>query len=53
MVGRQDQERGSVSAVGLHAGETIVKAGRSIPSLMRELGDETVELLKLDIEGLK
>jgi FkbM family methyltransferase len=50
--GRQDLVRGSVSAVNLYGVDSEhVVSGRSLPSLMRELGDERVDLLKLDIEG--
>ena len=42
----------SVSAAGLYDTDTWVEApGRTIPSLMREFGDERIDLLKLDIEG--
>jgi FkbM family methyltransferase len=42
----------SVSAAGLYDSAAWVQApGRTIPSLMGELGDERVDLLKLDIEG--
>jgi FkbM family methyltransferase len=42
----------SVSPVGLYESESYVEfQGRTIPSLMAELGDSRVELLKLDIEG--
>lgn len=52
MFGRQDLERGSVSAVNLYGVDTPhTKPGRSLPSLMAELGDEKVDLLKIDVEG--
>lgn len=52
MYGRQDDENGSVSAANLYgAGTSFVKRGRSLPSLMDELGDTEVQLLKLDVEG--
>jgi FkbM family methyltransferase len=52
MYGRQDEESGSLSAANLYGvGSSFVKPGRSLPSLVAELGDETVELLKLDVEG--
>lgn len=40
------------SAAGLYDSQSFVELpGRTLPSLMRELGDEKVELLKLDVEG--
>ena len=54
MIGRQDSEHGSVSAAGLFdSGETFTRPGRTLPSLVRELGDRTVDLLKLDVEGIE
>lgn len=42
----------SVSAAGLYESQDFTEApGRTLPSLMRELDDERVDLLKLDIEG--
>jgi FkbM family methyltransferase len=42
----------SVSAAGLYESDSFIELpGRTLPSLMGELGDERVELLKLDIEG--
>jgi FkbM family methyltransferase len=42
----------SVSAAQLYDSENYFELpGRSLPSLMSELGDTSVELLKLDIEG--
>lgn len=42
----------SVSPVQLYESEEYVELpGRSLPSLMREFGDERIDLLKLDIEG--
>jgi FkbM family methyltransferase len=42
----------SVSAAGLYESREFVEVpGRTLPSLVHELGDERVELLKLDIEG--
>jgi FkbM family methyltransferase len=54
MIGRQDTEVGNVSAVG-HAdgGEVFTRQGRTIPSLMTELGDTQIQLLKIDVEGLE
>jgi FkbM family methyltransferase len=50
--GRQDLVKGSVSAVNLYGVDSEhVVSGRSLPSLMRELGDQRIDLLKLDIEG--
>lgn len=54
MYGRQDEIGGSVSGVNLYGVQRrFEKPGRSIPSLMREFGDDTIELLKLDIEGME
>lgn len=42
----------SVSPAGLYESTEMVELpGRSLPSLMAELGDERIDLLKLDIEG--
>jgi FkbM family methyltransferase len=42
----------SVSAAGLYdTAEWIEAPGRTLPSLMREFGDDHIDLLKLDIEG--
>lgn len=42
----------SLSAAGLYdTNDWIECSGRTIPSLMRELGDEQIRLLKLDVEG--
>lgn len=42
----------SVSPAGLYESEEYVELpGRSLQSLMRELGDDHIDLLKLDIEG--
>jgi FkbM family methyltransferase len=50
--GRQDLVAGSVSAANLYSVETThIVPARSLPSMMRELGDDQVDLLKLDIEG--
>jgi FkbM family methyltransferase len=47
-----DPNSESVSPVGLYDSKSYVEfEGRTLPSLMAELGDERVELLKLDIEG--
>jgi len=52
MFGRQDEESGSLSAENLYGtGSSFVKPGRSLASLAAELGDDAVDLLKLDIEG--
>jgi hypothetical protein len=42
----------SVSPAGLYESQQYVELpGRTLPSLMAELGDERIDLLKLDIEG--
>jgi FkbM family methyltransferase len=42
----------SVSAANLYDSHSFIEVpGRSLPSLMSELGDERIDLLKLDIEG--
>ncbi len=42
----------SVSAAGLYEARAYVELpGRTLPSLMAELGDTRIDLLKLDIEG--
>jgi FkbM family methyltransferase len=42
----------AVSSAGLYDTNTWVEApGRTLPSLMRELGDDHIDLLKLDLEG--
>jgi len=47
-----DPNSESVSPVGLYDSRSYVEfQGRTLPSLMAELGDTRVELLKLDIEG--
>jgi len=47
-----DPQSQSVSAAGLYDSHHFVELpGRTLPSLMSELGDEHVDLLKLDIEG--
>lgn len=52
MFGHQDEERGSVSAANLYGASTsFTRPGRTLTSLMHELGDDEVQLLKLDIEG--
>jgi FkbM family methyltransferase len=52
MYGAEDAASGALSATNLYRTERVVtKPGRSLPSLMAELGDERVDLLKLDIEG--
>jgi FkbM family methyltransferase len=54
MYGRQDEDAGSVSGVNLYGVETsFEKQGRSLPSLKEELGDERIDLLKLDVEGME
>ena len=52
MWGAEDPESGSLSAVNLYETTRVVtKPGRTIGSLMTDLGDEQADLLKLDIEG--
>jgi FkbM family methyltransferase len=52
MWGRQDLEHGSVSAVNLYGvPQSFVRPGRTLDSLQADLGDQRVDLLKLDIEG--
>lgn len=47
-----DPGSGSVSPAGLYDSHDYVEVpGRTLASLMDELGDEQIELLKLDIEG--
>jgi FkbM family methyltransferase len=42
----------SVSAAGLYDSSAWVEVpGRTVPSVMRELGDDRIDLLKLDVEG--
>ncbi len=47
-----DSRSSSVSAAGLYDSRTFVEVpGRTLQSLMTELGDERIDLLKLDVEG--
>jgi hypothetical protein len=47
-----DPNSESVSPVGLYDSKSYVEfEGRTLPSLMAELGDTQIELLKLDVEG--
>jgi FkbM family methyltransferase len=47
-----DADSLSVSPAGLYESHTFIDApGRTLPSLMAELGDERIDLLKLDVEG--
>ncbi len=47
-----DPQSRSVSSAGLYESEQFVELpGRTLPSLMAELGDDHIDLLKLDIEG--
>lgn len=47
-----DPTSSSVSAAQLYESANFAELpGRTLPSLMRELGDERIDLLKLDIEG--
>lgn len=42
----------SVSSAGLYLGtQSVTVQGRTVASLMRELGDTRIDLLKLDVEG--
>jgi FkbM family methyltransferase len=44
----------SLSAAGLYdTDEWIEVDGRTIPSLMREFGDDHIDLLKVDVEGIE
>ncbi|MEA2215538.1 MAG: hypothetical protein QOK19_1099 [Solirubrobacteraceae bacterium] len=47
-----DSASRSVSPAGLYESEDFIELpGRTLPSLMAELGDQRIDLLKLDIEG--
>jgi FkbM family methyltransferase len=47
-----DSTSHSVSPAGLYESEDFVELpGRTLPSLMAELGDQQIDLLKIDIEG--
>ena len=47
-----DSRSQSVSSAGLYeSDEFVALPGRTLPSLMAELGDERIDLLKIDIEG--
>jgi FkbM family methyltransferase len=47
-----DPQSRSVSSAGLYESEQFLELpGRTLPSLMAELGDDHIDLLKLDIEG--
>jgi len=47
-----DPQSRSVSAAGLYDSKNYIELpGRTLQSLMSELGDTTIDLLKLDIEG--
>jgi len=47
-----DPQSASVSSAGLYDARSFVELpGRTLESLMHELGDERVDLLKVDIEG--
>lgn len=47
-----DPQSRSVSSAGLYeSSESVELPGRTLPSLMSELGDQRIDLLKLDIEG--
>ena len=52
MFGAEDPESGSLSAANLYGTERVLtKPGKTLPTLMAEVGDQRVDLLKLDIEG--
>jgi FkbM family methyltransferase len=47
-----DASSHSVSPAGLYESENFIELpGRTLPSLMAELGDQRIDLLKIDIEG--
>jgi FkbM family methyltransferase len=47
-----DVRSGSLSAAGLYDSHSYIEVpGRSLPSLMTELDDGRIDLLKLDVEG--
>jgi FkbM family methyltransferase len=47
-----DPQSQSVSPAGLYESQDFIEApGRTLSSLMAEMGDERIDLLKLDIEG--
>jgi FkbM family methyltransferase len=47
-----DPQSRSVSSAGLYeSGDYVELPGRTLPSLMHQIGDQHVDLLKLDIEG--
>jgi FkbM family methyltransferase len=47
-----DRNSRSVSGVGLYDSTRFLELpGRTLPSLMNELGDQRIDLLKIDIEG--
>lgn len=47
-----DPNSQSVSSAGLYESARFIEVpGRTLPSLMAEIGDERIDLLKLDIEG--
>jgi FkbM family methyltransferase len=49
-----ERSSGSLSAAGLYdTHEWTEVPGLSLPSLMREFGDDHIDLLKLDVEGLE
>lgn len=52
MFGAEDPESGSLSAANLYDTDRLVtKPGKTLATLMAEVGDQRVDLLKLDIEG--
>jgi hypothetical protein len=47
-----DQGSRSVSSAGLYESEEFIELpGRTLSSLMAELGDDHIDLLKIDVEG--
>jgi FkbM family methyltransferase len=49
-----ERDSRSLSAAGLYDTDNWVEVdGRTIPSLMREFGDDHIDLLKLDVEGIE
>jgi FkbM family methyltransferase len=54
MQAHHEQNSSSLSAAGLYETDDWIEvAGRTIPTLMREFGDDHIDLLKLDVEGIE
>jgi FkbM family methyltransferase len=52
MQAHHEASSGSLSAAGLYETDDWVEVtGRTIPTLMREFGDDHIDLLKIDVEG--